>query len=171
MADEVVLRDGTSAIVWPLLQTDRAALRDAYERLSPEAQYNRFLASVPHLTDRLLHLLVDEVDGVDHIALVLTVLPEDGEERPVGIARMVRYRDRPSAADVAVTVADDWQGRGVATALMGCLARRRPRGVRQVVTQVAVDNPAPLALLRHLGEVVTTPYGPGVLDVVVTLDG
>lgn len=170
MADEVVLRDGTSAMVWPLLATDRAGLREGYEHLSAEAQYNRFLSGVPHLTDHMLHLLVDEVDGVNHIALVLIALPEGTAEQPVGVARMVRYDDRPWAADVAVTVADDWQRRGVASALMTCLARRRPAGVRQVITQVAADNPAPLALLRHLGQVVATPDGPGVLDVVVTLD-
>ena len=40
----------------------------------------------------------------------------DGEV-PLGVARFVR-RDEPGTAEVAVTVVDDWQGRGVATALL-----------------------------------------------------
>ena len=170
MAEEVVLRDGTSAMIWPLLPTDRAGLRAGYQRLSAEAQYHRFLAVVPQLTDRMLHVLVDEVDGVDHVALVLVVLPAGHDAEPVGVARMVRYRDRPYAADVAVTIAEDWRGRGAATALLECLARRRPAGVKQVVTQIGVDNAASLAMLRHIGPVEVKAAGAGVLEVLVELD-
>jgi hypothetical protein len=52
VATELRLRDGTPAIVWSLLPSDREALRDAYEHLSPESQLHRFLTPVPHLTWR-----------------------------------------------------------------------------------------------------------------------
>jgi len=55
----------------------------------------------------MLDRLVDDVDGVDHVALELFGLPEDGGEVPAGIARIVRYRDRLDTADVAVTVTDE----------------------------------------------------------------
>jgi len=88
----------------------------------------------------------------------------------VGVARMIRYRDRPTDADLAVTVLDPWQGRGVATALLPELLRQRPGGVRRIVTTVAADNTASLAMLRRLGEVTVTPAGIDRLDVVVDLD-
>jgi RimJ/RimL family protein N-acetyltransferase len=118
----------------------------------------------------MLDHLVDEVDGIDHVALALVVLDEDNVGVAVGVARMIRYRDRPTAADLAVTVDDGWQGRGVATALLAELVRERPRGVTQVVTTVAADNEASLALLRRIGRCTLTPAGPNRLDAVVDLD-
>jgi RimJ/RimL family protein N-acetyltransferase len=169
MVEQATLRDGTDALIWPLLPTDRDALSEHYEHLSAESRLHRFLGAVPHLTEELLDHLVDDVDGVDHIALVLFALPEEGDEEPAGIARIVRYKDRPTAADVAVTVADAWQGRGVATVLLEALMRRRPVGVTEIVTEVAADNAASLAMLKRLGEVRVTPSGRGTLSVVVRL--
>lgn len=166
----VRLRDGTDAAIWPLLPTDRDALREKYEQLSPQSRHQRFLRSVPHLTDDLLEHLVDDVDGLDHVALVLYAFPANGPEIPVGIARMVRYPDRPTAVDVAVTVADDWQGRGVATALLDALKTRRPPAVTEIVTEVAVDNAASLAMLRRLGHLHTAAAHDGCLSIVVDFD-
>lgn len=169
MVETVRLRDGTEALIWPLLPTDRDALSEQYEHLSEDSRFHRFLGAVPHLTEELLAHLVDDVDGVDHVAFVLFALPEDGPEVPAGIARIVRYPDRPTAADVAVTVADAWQGRGVATALLRALMRHRPVGVTQIVTEVAGDNAASLAMLQRLGDLQATPSGHGTYSVVVDI--
>lgn len=104
-----------------MLPSDREEVRERYESLSAETREHRFLASVPHLTDAMLDHLVDEVDGIDHVALALVVIGDDNVGRSVGVARMIRYRNEPEAADVAVTVDDAWQGRGVATALLADL--------------------------------------------------
>lgn len=169
MIAEAVLTDGTSAQIWPLHHEDRAALYDGYERLSPEARLHRFLACVPHLSDTILDQLVDNVDGVDHVALALVVIDDEHVGAPVGVARMIRYANRPTAADVAVTVLDEWQGRGVATALLDELMRQRPVGVTELVTTVTSDNTASLAMLRRLGPCTVTPAGTNRLDVVVEL--
>lgn len=145
-------------------------LRESYEHLSPESRRHRFLAAVPHLTDAMLHHLVDEVDGVDHVALALVVIGEDHVGVPVGVARMIRYGQEPTAADAAVTVVDEWQGRGVATALLAELVRQRPRGVTQIVTTVAADNTASLAMLARLGTVHATPWRNNRVDVRVDLE-
>ena len=169
MATELRLRDGTHAIAWSLLPDDREALREEYERLSPETQFHRFLTPVPHLTESMLDHLVDEVDGVDHVARVMFIL-EDGEAGgPAGVARMIRYSEDPTAADVAVTVVDKFQGRGVATALLGELMRHRPKGIDRIVTEVTADNPASLAMLRRLGPTTIERDGINMLKVVVDL--
>jgi RimJ/RimL family protein N-acetyltransferase len=167
---EARLTDGTRAVIWPLLPADREALREGYEHLSAQSRNHRFLSSVPHLTDTMLDHLVDDVDGVDHVALALVVLDDDNQGTPVGVARMIRYSDQPTDADLAVTVVDAWQGRGVASALLRELVRERPLGVTRVVTTVAADNAASLAMLRRLGETTTTPAGIDRLDVAVVLD-
>lgn len=166
----VRLRDGTDAFVVPLVSANREALRDEYEHLSLDTRFSRFLAAVPTLTDSMLDHLVDDVDGVDHVALVALVTGEDGTEVPIGLARIIRYSDDPEAADVGVTVVDEWQGRGVATALLGVLVRQRPAGVRRIRTVMRARNPASLAMLRALGDVRVTRPGPGVLSVVVELE-
>lgn len=171
MVEEVRLRDGTDAWVMPLLRTDRERLVEEFERLSPEARRSRFLAPVAHLSDAMLKQLVDDVDGVDHVCLVLFAETRPDRYDPVGIARMVRYDDLPHAADLAVTVRDDWHGRGVASALLEVLLRQRPAGVTHVLTEVARDNPASLAMLRRLGPTRTHDAGHGVYDVEVDLDG
>jgi RimJ/RimL family protein N-acetyltransferase len=169
VATELQLRDGTAAIVWSLLPSDREALRQAYEHLSPESQFHRFLTPTPHLTETMLDHLVDEVDGIDHVARVLFVL-EDGETGyPAGIARMIRYPDEPTSADVAVTVADEYQGRGIASALLQELLRHRLEGVERLDTMVAADNPASLAMLRRLGPTTVTVEGINMLRVTVEL--
>jgi RimJ/RimL family protein N-acetyltransferase len=170
MIAEARLRDGTRALIWELIPADREALRTGYEQLSEETRYHRFLTGVPHLTPALLDHLVDDVDGIDHVALALVVLDENDVGVPAGVGRIIRYPDQPEAADLAVTVLDEWQGRGVATALVDELLRRRPPGVRQIITTVAADNPASLAMLRRLGPTVETPGETPRLEVVVDLD-
>ena len=170
MIEQVALRDGTDAFVVPLERTDRAALVAEFETLSPESQRRRFLAPVRHLSDAMLDHLVDDVDGVDHIALVLCAETSPDVYDPVALARMVRYADVTDAADLAVTVKDEWQGRGVATVLLEVLMRRRPAGVDRIVTEVLQDNPASLGMLRRLGAVSLEDEGNGVYGVVVELE-
>lgn len=167
----VRLRDGTEAFVVPLLPANREALQQEYEHLSSKTRFGRFLTAVPELSDAMLDRLVDDVDGVDHVALVLLVVTEDGTELPLGLARIIRYPDDPTAADVAVTVVDEQQGRGVATALLEVLMRRRPKGVERIDTVINASNAASLAMLRRLGEVEVSETESGTQHVVVELPG
>lgn len=169
MGTEVTLRDGTRAITWALLPSDRDEVARGYEKLSPDSRFHRFLAAVPHLTDSLLTHLVDEVDGVDHVALVLFVFDEESVGTPAGIGRIARYPDEPDTADVAVTVAEEFRGRGVATALLQSLLLQRPVGVKRIATVVAADNDPSLAMLRRLGPTTVTAPEEGRINVVVEL--
>ncbi|HNA97976.1 MAG TPA: GNAT family N-acetyltransferase [Marmoricola sp.] len=169
MVDTVTLKDGTPGWAWPLLPTHRDSLARAFDELSPESRRLRFLTPVEHLSEAMLHQLVDEVDGVDHIALVLFA-ETPTQVLPIAIGRIVRYPEMNDVADLAVTVRDDWQGRGAATALLHLLARHRPAGVHRILTEVAMENPASLAMLRHLGPLRVTDTGAGVFDVEIDLD-
>ncbi|HLQ57838.1 MAG TPA: GNAT family protein [Streptosporangiaceae bacterium] len=100
---------------------------------------------------------------------MLIVLPPDGEEGPVGVARLLQYSDDPATADIAVTVADDWQGRGAGTALASALLQRRPPAVTRLRTVVEAGNGASLALLAGAGRMSSGLPDRGVLDVTVEL--
>ena len=166
---EFLLHDGTPALIWPLLPTDAGTLRDIFRRLSPESRQHRFLQALDELDDPMIARLVDSVDGVLHLALVLTVLPSGGEGGPAGVARLLQDPDDPATADVAVTVVNDWQGRGAGSALLSALMQQRPAGVTRLRTLVAADNRASLALLAGAGRVSAGPAEGGVLDVTVEL--
>lgn len=166
---ELSLRDGTPAMIWPLLPTDGQALREMFRRLSPESRQRRFLSSLSDLDDAMIQRLVGKVDGVHHIALVLVVLPPDGEEWPVGVARLVQDPADPASAEVAFTVADEWQGRGVGTALAKALIQRRPAAVRRLRADVEAENLASLALLTRAGHMSSGVPRRGIVDVTVDL--
>ena len=166
---EFVLQDGTPAMIWPLLPADAETLRDVFRRLSPGSRQHRFLQVLDQLDDPMIRRLVDSVDGVHHIALLLTMLPPEGEEELIGVAHLVQDPADPVTADIAVTVVDDWQGRGAGTALVSALMQRRPAAVTRLRTLVAVGNRAPLALLARAGRVSPGLPERGVLDVTVEL--
>lgn len=167
--DPLRLRDGTAVMIRSYQSIPRKDIDQAYSRLSPRSQYNRFLAVVPRLTDTMLHHLIEEIDGSNHIALVLVRLPDRGPQSIIGVGRIVRYPHEPTSADVAVTIRDEWQGRGAATALLGALVHQRQDGVSRIVTVVAADNPAALAMLLQLGDLRTSTAGLDTLEVVVDL--
>src|SRR3954452_2925396 len=84
---------------------------------------------------------VDELDGRERIAVGAAHALSGA---PLGLARCVRDARDPTRADVAATVLDRWEGRGVGTALMAELARRAAAdGVKTFgATIFAANRPA-----------------------------
>ena len=166
---EFLLRDGTPAMIWPLLPTDAETLREMFRRLSPDSRQHRFLRLLDQLDDSMIRRLVDSVDGVHHLAFLLIVLPPEGEQGPVGAAHLMLYPDDPTTADIAETVLDDWQGRGAGAALLSVLLERRPAAVTRVRTVVEAGNSAALALLAVAGRMSLVMPERGALEVTVEL--
>jgi len=142
------LKDGSAVEVRPIGPADRDLLAEGFERLSPESRYRRFFSPVTKLSERQLDYLTD-VDHRDHEALV-ALNPDSGAA--VGVARFVRTR--PRVAEPAIVVADDWQGRGLATQLLDLLAdRAREEGVECFVAPVLSENTAAISLFKRMGDV------------------
>jgi GNAT superfamily N-acetyltransferase len=144
--ETVTLRDGSPLVIRPVGPTDKSAIAAGFERLSPESRYRRFFAPLQSLSERDLAYLT-EVDHRDHEAVIGFDAPT-GE--PVGVARYIRS-DQPTEAEVAVTVVDDWQGRGVATALLDRLVRRaREEGITHFLALVMTENREAIELFDHM---------------------
>ncbi len=141
------LRDGTEVLIGPLRADDAPLLADAFARLSEESRRLRFLGPKPRLTPAELRYLT-EVDGHNHEAICAIDL-ETG--RGIAIGRFVRDQQDPSRAEVAITVADDWQRRGLGRMLLERLAdRAREEGVRSFTALVSHDNRNMQGLLDHI---------------------
>src|SRR3954447_10213227 len=95
----------------PIAPVDKDRLQAGVAALSPESAYARFLTGKSSLTAAELRYLT-EVDGVDHIALVVL----HGIEL-VAVGRIVREHERRATAELAIAVCDAWQRRGIARTL------------------------------------------------------
>lgn len=167
--EELTLRDGTRAWIRPIRPDDRQLHAESYERLSEESKLRRFLSAVPHLTEAHLSRLVDDVDGVDHIAYYLFV---EGQEShyPAAIGRIVRDPSHPEVADIGITVHEEFQGRGIATALNEVLIARRPQGVTHLVCAISSDNSIALKVMKRSGPHEIRLLGSGVYEVRISLE-
>ena len=118
----VALRDGSKVLIRQVQSTDAPLLADGFARLSPQSRQMRFLTRKKELTPAELRYFTD-VDHHDHE--VLGAL-NHADGRGVGIARYVRHAEDPQAAEIAVTVVDDWQGHGLGTELVTRLTAKKP---------------------------------------------
>jgi protein lysine acetyltransferase len=144
---ELVLADGARVRARPIRPTDRQAMTTAFERLSARSRYLRFLGPKPSLSSRELTYLT-EVDHVRHEALVAF----DDRGAMVAVARYAMWQGSDDTADVAVTVADDWHGRGLGTELTIRLIRcARANGIRRLTGTTLWENEAASAMMRRLG--------------------
>ncbi len=159
---QVTLRDGSRVIIRPAIPSDRELLAEGFERLSPESRYRRFFAPMKQMSGPLLDYLTS-IDYDNHFAwAALSAEPgPDGRPMGVGVGRYVRLED-PQAAEMAVTVVDDWQGRGLGRVLLDALILEAlENGITRLEGDVLAENRPMHELLRHAGARFR-PGGPGV---------
>ena len=143
-----VLRDGSAVLIRQVHSTDAALLAGGFARLSAASRQMRFLGVKKDLSAAELRYFTD-VDHHDHEALGAL---DRGSGHGVGIARYIRDADDPQAAEIAVTIVDDWQGRGLGTELLARLSdRARREGIRRFTALADAENVAVAALLRNAG--------------------
>jgi RimJ/RimL family protein N-acetyltransferase len=142
------LHDGRGVLVRPIGDDDEARLSDAFDRLSPDSKYKRFL----HLKPKLSHSDVDylvHVDAEDHVALVAADVSEP--DVIIAVARFVRLESDPTAAEFSIVVGDEYQRAGLGAELMKLLAAdARAAGVRRFVATILADNAAAHRLVQAI---------------------
>ncbi len=153
MTVEVELRDESWVGIRPIQPDDKEALLAGFERLSEESRYKRFLTPMETLTSSQLAYLT-EVDHHDHEALIAFDL---STRDAVGVGRYVREGEDGDRAEAAVTVADDWQGKGLGTALTRVLGGRAvEEGISCFTALLLAENKEMVGLLTGFGDVEVT---------------
>ena len=161
---DLILRDGTAMRLRPIRPDDGPGLLDLYDRLSPDSLYFRFFA-VPD-KDRGKAEYLTHVDYDRRYAVVAEM-----GGAIVGVARWERLADRPGHAEVAFTVADDLQGRGLGGALFRRLAAlARARGITVFEAEVLKNNERMLRVFARSGLTTATRDQGNVLTILLTLD-
>lgn len=163
----MTVRDGTEILVRQVCPDDKGLLREGMSALSDESRRFRFLHSVAGLTDDMLRKFTD-VDHTDHEAVV--AFDVTGEEKiPAGIARYIRNEGSEATAEVAVTIMDDYQGRGLGTLLLAILARLAiGAGIEEFTAHVLTENVRMLEVFDELGAITVREPG-GETDVRIPL--
>jgi RimJ/RimL family protein N-acetyltransferase len=159
---KTTLADGTQVLIRPLRPGDRAELRRGFGLLSLASRRFRFISPIRRLTEPQLEQLT-VVDQVNHVALGVRDVGRRGGPG-IAVARFVRLQRavaeaasaRPAAArgpevaEFAVTVIDEYQGRGLGTLLVRLLLRAaRSVGVDILRGYVLEDNTAMWRVLQH----------------------
>ncbi|WP_406062976.1 GNAT family N-acetyltransferase [Streptomyces sp. NBC_01077] len=150
---DVVLRDGGTARIRPIIADDADRLVSFYEQVSDESKYYRFFAPYPRLSAKDVHRFTHH-DFVDRVGLAATV---GGEF--IATVRYDRINDRglPASApadeaEVAFLVQDAHQGRGVASALLEHIAAvARERDIRRFAAEVLPANTKMIKVFTDAG--------------------
>jgi len=157
---QTIYRDGLT--IRQLRNGDTGTVASLFTRLGDESRVRRFCGAKPRLSELELAQLA-RVDADRHVLVGYV----DGDSQPAGIARLVRDG---AAAEIAVTVADCHQGRGVGTTLLRALAAdARAAGITHFVATVCGDNPSILAIMRKLSGPLEQTWRGGEREVVVGL--
>ncbi len=154
-----MLRDGSTVHVRPVRPEDAAGVRALFEGLSAESRWLRFFSEA--YDAGAVVRWATEVDYDRRFGLVATA---GAEQRLVAHAGWERLRDRADKAELALAIADDFQGRGLGTILLGQLAEAaHAAGVTLLDAEVLPQNHQMLQVLRDAGLPLTVRSLPGVV--------
>ena len=167
-AVEETLRDGTEVIIRSVRPDDRDRLVNAFRELDPQSVYTRFFGYRKEPTAEELARL-DSLDFVREVALVATKTTDD--KVVIGGGRYVtRDVDGVREAEVAFTIEEAYQGRGLAGRLLKHLiVIARDAGIERFEAEVLSENRPMLAVFEHSGLPVKQSNKSGVVHVELAL--
>jgi GNAT superfamily N-acetyltransferase len=165
--ERLVLRDGSSVVIRLLATGDEAGtaswFTSCFAGLGAETLYAR------------LFVLLKWLDRFTGPALAGVGLPPDAlaafapDGVTVGIARLLPV-GKSATAEITVAVAEAWQGRGIATALVERVAARaRSVDVKQLTASCPASNHKFIRVVSRLGPTTVMPSSDGLVKVRIDL--
>lgn len=141
--------DGKQVLIRPSRLVDEEKVQDLLYSLSEETIYKRFMGRYRASRSDIQNLL--DVDYEDSMALVVQVTDGDHEPELVGVAQ---YFADPAtrSAEVAFMIRDDWQRKGLGTALFDHLIRiARENSITEFTAETFVTNRGMLRVFHASG--------------------
>ncbi|MER5337691.1 GNAT family N-acetyltransferase [Micromonospora sp. NPDC002717] len=159
----LVLPDGTEAAVRPAGADDLAGVVELHEACSARSRYRRYLGGAAAPSAARLRRLLEPARG---LTLLATAGGDAGEaETVLAMANLLAEGDE---AEVALLVRDDWQRRGLGSALLRRLVRHAEQaGYAALVLHVHAENAPMLRTVRRLGRPTPTERDGGLVAVTV----
>lgn len=143
------LKDGSNVIIRPIRPDDAEHEQNFICELSPQSRYSRFMSGVNELTPKQLSYFTHNIPP-KHMAFIATY-NKNGIDVQIGVARYV-LSETDDCAEFAVVVADEWQGKGVATLLLKILAEyAKSAGITKVKGFILPSNRSMHRLAENLG--------------------
>jgi RimJ/RimL family protein N-acetyltransferase len=151
--EDITLPDGGVMRLRLVKPADREGIIHAFDKLSAETRVQRWFYPKMRLSEDEVEALISPADD-HHGAISAIELDADGNEKSgIGMARFVRSKENPDAAEIAITIVDDWQGLGIGRILLHrLLAMISERGIPYADGRLQAEN----RRMRHLLE----PYVP-----------
>jgi acetate---CoA ligase (ADP-forming) len=158
----LILRDGTTATIYIADVEDRDELIAFYRRLSPESRRSRFFSDAKPNEDMLIGLC-DASQPEKQLTMIVTRTAE-GKQRIIATGSY--FSVGKETAEVAVTVEDAFQGKGLGTLMLERLALIAiTHGFTQFKAVTHAGNAAMLEVFRNSGFPVTEHYADGYVTV------
>jgi len=144
------LSEDINVLVRPIRPEDATTERSFVDNLSADSKYFRFMNHMDKISPLLLARFT-QIDYDREMALVAMLDEHTPETKMIGVARYISNPDKRSC-EFALTVADEWQKRGLGRKLMERLITiASDRGLRVMEGDVLAQNSKMLRLCSALG--------------------
>jgi len=144
------LLDGSAATMRPIRASDMELERAFVRNLSPQSKFKRFMGELKELSPEQLHAFTHPDHERESVYVVIRSSVAGEEE--IAVARYMVVEPEAKSCEFAITIADAWQGKGVAGRLMRTLIRdARARGLETMHGYVLGANARMLDFVRKLG--------------------
>lgn len=143
------LPDGTR-VTFRIMHPEDSDIEQRFVRdLSPRSKHLRFFSMLEELPPDMLHHFTHPQYPQTY-ALIAT-LQEAGGERQIAVARY-EPTGKTGVVEFAIVVADEWQGKGLASKMLrGLMVVAAVAGLQRLEAQVLRHNHGMLGLVRSLG--------------------
>ncbi len=146
----IKLRDGTKILLRPIKPTDADIWVELYNSLSSNTKYLRFFSNMPTPDQRM----IDKYTKIDYINkfAIIAIYNENGKDKMIGVVRYGLDPPGSDSAELAVVVADKWQGKGLGTQMLLYMLRvMQKRGVKKVKGDVFLRNDKMMQIMGESG--------------------
>ena len=167
----ITTRSGQPVRIRHIVARDAPLLVDLFHNLSERTKWLRFFSPVGIPADRLSDeaARLSDLDPAIASALIATI-NEDGKERAVAVARLVRDKALANTAEVAIVVRDDFQREGIGRTIFDLLVQTAlVQGIAKLYAITLHENMGMQRLARGVGLPVSVQRANGELTLTIHL--